>query len=1170
NPRIFYNDARAALDDVRGMQDTAVSLIPADRPTAAPKPETALPAPRTTLSISGVYTRTEQDDPAIVTSGTWQTLSTSPGSGGSYMRSNTAGSSASFSFSGPWVAVGLLGDRFSGDAEIFIDGVSQGVVSTYRRETTPFSLHFSGLADTNHVISVTVVGTAVPQALSTYVYVDYVDVWNGTPPADGRFEENDPRVILSSSARFANSPVASGGAYAFRTDMTTWFPFHGDSFSYQAFAYTGGGLVQLSVDGQFLTTVDLFNWTQITRTFSFTGFTPGMHLLQVTGFYGNNTVDVMATPGTPPFTDPNPPPGAFTRYEAHHPDFRYNGLPFPSMGSSWTRTTASAADASGGQVIESFTIGDVASLTFNGSWASIGFGTGFGAGQAEVFLDGVSQGILDLYRREDGVTSLTLGSIGAGTHTISATVLGGGDLRIDYVDVWDGTPLPDGTFDWEDGRFYLSDTWFRTTNAGARGGDFLETDRGTVWFPFSGDTVSFESFFTSQLKSARLYVDDAYVGTFDLSGSSAPTPTLSLDGLGSGVHVLRVEHYRGRLSLNAFRTPGTAPFIQPPPPPSGFTRIEEDADDWLYNGLPYTQTVTSWSRVDNIFSSGASDGQYMQTSAVGNTAVYTINGASFGVGFVGERRGGQAEIFIDGVSQGVIDTFRQDITPLSAYFHGLPNTTHTISITLLSTAHPNVGGSPTLYFDYLDVWDGTPLPDGFFEEDDSRVFRSPAWYDVNDAGASGGAYVDTGLNADSNMWFPFEGDSVTFQAMAFPSGARDAVRVWVDGVPQGVLNLYSQTPVTRPVSFGGFGPGLHVLTIERYQGETTVDGFAAPGTAPFYQPPTFTGLVRYEEDGGDILYNGYHYALRPTTWNASFPGSASERGIISSSTPGDTASLTFYGSWFNLGMRTRSNYGTAEIFVDGVSQGVITLTAPVEGPISFPFGGFITGTHALSVTVLSGAVVLDYVDVWDGTPVSDDFLNARMTEQNGRIHFGSGIGTYANPDAIDGDYSAVTLLNTPGNVWYTFVGDSFTYYAFSRTFGGTAEVYVDGVYTATVDLDYDFSEMPLAFHFTGLPYGPHVVRIKNGLNMRVDGFAANPQSLASYQPMVEWSDDTPAGNGAPFFGTVGIAASIAAGDVTGDGTTDSVIAAVSYVDVGTPDRKRGEEGNRGDGDGSSS
>ncbi len=142
-----------------------------------------------------------------------QTISNNRASGGNYYRAQTAGHTVSYDFGGTWVTLGLLGTSISGEAELFLDGASQGVIDLYRREDTSFALTFDGLISATHTISLTVLGTANPKSSDEWVGIDYVDTWDGAALPDGTFEQTDARVLLSGGWVNINDANASGGSY---------------------------------------------------------------------------------------------------------------------------------------------------------------------------------------------------------------------------------------------------------------------------------------------------------------------------------------------------------------------------------------------------------------------------------------------------------------------------------------------------------------------------------------------------------------------------------------------------------------------------------------------------------------------------------------------------------------------------------------------------------------------------------------------------------------------------------------------------------------------------------------------------------------------------------------------------------------------------------------------
>ncbi|HNS01571.1 MAG TPA: transglutaminase domain-containing protein [Anaerolineae bacterium] len=1163
----------SVLEEPAPAPDESSPELPSD-PLAAAAQEEVIDEiiPDNGRAPDAAVTRAEQTDAGFTYGGSWVAVTNNRASGNSFARSRTAGHTVSYGFTGDWVTLGLFGASNAGQAELFIDAVSQGVIDLYRREDTAYGLFLDGLGGGAHTISLTVLGTHDPKSTDNWVGIDYVDTWDGAALPDGLFEQTDPRVLLSGGWSNVNDANASGGSYYRGSNSNAWFAFSGDSFTYRAMTRSAARSVRLFVDGEHLTDLDLFAWGNTPRVFSFQGFGAGLHVVQVSNLNGEGTVDAFNQPGSAPWTDPNPPAASFQRYEEDHADWLYNSEPFTVTARTWTRENVGVTplSASQGQFIWSGTAADSAALAIDGSWAAVGFTGDSQGGSAEIFLDGVSQGVIDTYRNEVEPVSFPLGAFSPGSHTVSVVAQGDGRVRLDYLDVWDGTALPDGVFA-ANGleRFYLDKNWdLRTSISPA--GQYLRSGAGNAWFPFSGDSVSFSGWADGTVREVRLFVDDSYQGTFDLEASGAVTPTWSFDGFGAGIHVLRVQGWKSNASIGAFVQPGSAPFYTPPAI-GAFQRYEEDWPAILYNGQPFTSTVTSWTRLNNSSAAGASSGQVIWSGAAGDTASFAFSGVEVGVGFTADRFGGRAEVFIDGVSRGVIDTYHPDNDFVSAYYDGLAGGPHTLTVSVLGTSHVNASGT-RVYLDFIDVWSGAALPDGTFEQDDSRVQRSGDWSNQADANASGGSYGREGLINQASVWFPFSGDSVTYQAMARSDGDQFAI-ARIDGQFAGYLNLYSSSIVTRTFSFGGLGAGLHVLHIQRHRGELTVDAFRSPGSAPFFSPPSYSGIVRYEENDPAMRYNGFPYSQRPQSWSETGVNHASGSTVVGSATANNTASLQFSGTWINVGFRTRNTGGQAEVLIDGVSQGIIGLYSAADEVTAVQFGGLAAGAHTVVVRVVGAPdppssqnnVWLDYIDVYDGTVVSDSFSNANLAQHNGRVHFSSYLGTFPAANGIEGDYSGITAAANV-NVWYSFVGDSFTFYAFSRNNNPQIEVIIDETITDTVSVDYDFTDSPVAFHYTGLSDGPHSVRVNNISNMRVDGFAANPTSLTPYLPMVEWYDDTPAGNGAPFFGSLGMVSGMAAGDINNDGVVELVFGSDTLLIWGKLFVYRADGGDTGDGD----
>lgn len=649
---------------------------------------------------------------------------------------------------------------------------------------------------------------------------------------------------------------------------------------------------------------------------------------------------------------------------------------------------------------------------------------------------------------------------------------------------------------------------------------------------------------------------------------------------------LQIEHAvspeevtAGTFTVTTFITSEiTTPAIQPPAaqPPSPLAPLPQARGNaplttWAItrteNSSPAIVVSGTWTVVSNVLALRASNGDYSWADAVNETAVFTFTGTWINLGFVSAWNTGQADILIDGVNVGLVDTYTRHTDVREFIFDNLSAGTHTVTIRVRGTRHPNSTGIAVM-LDYIDVWDGTDMPLGRVEQDSPRVWRSASWGTITDTVASGGTYMSNG-NLDTSAWFPFTGDSISFIGHA--NFRQHRLIIAIDGEERGRFNMYSATSEQRVISFNNLGPGPHILRVQQYSGEFHVDAFETPGFGPFYEPPTPIGFTRYEEYHPAFTYNGYPYHLRPQTWNEDLNVPiVSDGGLVEASAV-STITLNFYGVWANIGFRTRSDGGRAEIRVDGASVGTIGLYSTTSELKSFVIDNLITGTHTLEIIVLNQPdppgtgrfVYFDYVEVWDGTPVADGFVNAQRHDADGRLRFNDSGEDALAGGAIDGDFFTSGLPNSYASVWYPFVGDAFTLYGFSRANTSIARVYVDDVLIDTPNFNHPFSEQPIAKHYNGFGDGPHIVRVINQATMRIDGFASNPDYLGEYQPFPEWYESDQLA-GASWWGGVHVPPSI--GDLEGDGTVEIVVPASVLGPNGQLSVLRGDGGDTGDGD----
>jgi uncharacterized protein YkwD len=143
-------------------------------PSSSPPPPSSNPPPPST---SPTWNRVQESSSAVTVSGAWRTVSSTHASGGSYLRSNATGSSATFNFTGTGVRWIGIGSTTGGIANVKLDGVSAGTVDQYAPSTTFGKVMFqrTGLSDTTHTLQITVSGTKDSRATDTRSFVDAFD-----------------------------------------------------------------------------------------------------------------------------------------------------------------------------------------------------------------------------------------------------------------------------------------------------------------------------------------------------------------------------------------------------------------------------------------------------------------------------------------------------------------------------------------------------------------------------------------------------------------------------------------------------------------------------------------------------------------------------------------------------------------------------------------------------------------------------------------------------------------------------------------------------------------------------------------------------------------------------------------------------------------------------------
>jgi hypothetical protein len=135
--------------------------------------------------------RIEENDARLVYGATnpwdWSGATTQFASGGAFIGSSSAGSSVQLRFSGTGIKWISLRDQYSGQARVTLDGVSTTLDNYRECCSAEFGwqqnvYERTGLANTEHVMRIDVLGTRNPSSLGTGIAVDAFDITGSVLP----------------------------------------------------------------------------------------------------------------------------------------------------------------------------------------------------------------------------------------------------------------------------------------------------------------------------------------------------------------------------------------------------------------------------------------------------------------------------------------------------------------------------------------------------------------------------------------------------------------------------------------------------------------------------------------------------------------------------------------------------------------------------------------------------------------------------------------------------------------------------------------------------------------------------------------------------------------------------------------------------------------------------
>lgn len=227
----------------------------------------------------------QNTDPDISYSGSWtQGDASRSWSGSSATVSSTPNAQATLPFNGTSITwIGYRGPT-GGIARVFIDGSLAGEVDTYSPSdrVQDFMFTATGLADSNHTLTIDVTGLRNAASTGTLIVIDAFDV---TSPGR-RFQETAPSVTYTGSWTQGNlnKPWSEGTvATSNVAGSQATFTFNGTAVRWIGCRKFTTGIAQVFLDGVFVEEIDTYSPVEGYQdtVYSASGLANGTHTLTI-------------------------------------------------------------------------------------------------------------------------------------------------------------------------------------------------------------------------------------------------------------------------------------------------------------------------------------------------------------------------------------------------------------------------------------------------------------------------------------------------------------------------------------------------------------------------------------------------------------------------------------------------------------------------------------------------------------------------------------------------------------------------------------------------------------------------------------------------------------------------------------------------------------------------
>ncbi|MFF7989022.1 hypothetical protein ACFZDG_04410 [Kitasatospora xanthocidica] len=204
--------------------------------------------------------------------------------------------------------------------------------------------------------------------------------------------------------------------------------------------------------------------------------------------------------------------------------------------------------------------------------------------------------------------------------------------------------------------------------------------------------------------------------------------------------------------------------------------------------------------------------------------------------------------------------------------------------------------------------------------------------------------------------------------------------------------------------------------------------------------------------------------------------------IHSTSTDGDSASITFTGTGVQVLGERNSDQGRLSVTLDGAAADAVDTNAPtlVAQAVVYEVSGLPYGQHSVKLTKAGGSVA-----------TLDGFrLDRSINEDDPAIGYSGSWATYANRGHGDFNDDVRATTENGASVTVPFIGTRIDVRTATNSDQGQVDVYIDGRLRKTVDTYAPTRSAQQSVFTADLPDGYHTLRLvkKSGQYLVVDRF----------------------------------------------------------------------------------